>query len=216
MIITSHTFVQGNSNQSRPFCGVSWLIIQSAFPGLVSILFYHIRCFGLLLMLVWEGPHWLLAGGFVSHRLWHIALRVNLEPHPSPIYIIDRWPCAQHLIIIMGLLLSGFPCVRRQHTLSHMGFVQYLDFHLTLSVDISPLCQLSLLVGLDGFYRALASSCACRKHTSGWLIHFSSSDSFQILACGLHSRWTDMGCLNVFLLANLFPSTLTRCFGNKV
>ena len=78
----------------------------------------------------------------------------------------DRWPHAQHLIIIMGLWLSGFPCVRRQHTLSHLGFVQYLDFHLTLSVDFSPLCQLSLLVGSEGFFRALASSCARRKRTS--------------------------------------------------
>ena len=145
-----------------------------------------------------------------------IPLRVNLEPHPSHIYIIDRWPCAQHLIIIMGLWLSGFPYVRRQHTLSHLGFMQYLDFHLTLSVDFSPLCQLSLLVGSEGFFCALASSCACQKHTSVWFCHSSLSDSFQILACGLHSHWTDVGCLNAFLPADLFPSTPTHCFGNKI
>ena len=179
-------------------------------------MFYHIRCFDLLLVLVWEGPHWLLAGGFVSYRLRHIALRANLEPHPGPISIIDRWPCAQHLIIIMGLWLSGFPCVRCQHKLSHLGFVKYIDFHLTLSVDISPLCQLSLLVGSEGFFCALASSCACWKRTSVRFHHSPSSDSFQILACGLHSRWTDVGCLNAFLPADLFPSTLTHFSGNKV
>ena len=30
----SRAFVQGKSSLSRPFCGVSWLIIQSAFPVL--------------------------------------------------------------------------------------------------------------------------------------------------------------------------------------
>ena len=135
-------------------------------------------------MLVWEGLYWLLTGGFVSYRLRNIALRINLEPHLGPIYIIDRWPCAQHLIIIMGLWLSDFPCVRHQLTLSHLGFMQYLDFHLTLSVDISPLCQLSLLVGSKGFCRAVASSYACWKCALGWLLHSTSSDSFQNFLAG--------------------------------
>ena len=34
MVIMSRAFVQGKSNKSRPFCGVSWLIIQPAFPVL--------------------------------------------------------------------------------------------------------------------------------------------------------------------------------------
>ena len=166
MVITSRVFVQGKSKPESAILRCLLIHYSVGLPGLVSIFFYHIRCFGLFLVLVWEGPHWLLAGGFVSYQLRHISLRSNLEPHPGPISIIDRWPCAQHLIIIMGLWLSGFPCVRRQHTLSHLGFVQYLDFHLTLSVDFSPLCQLSLLVGSEGFFRALASSCARRKRTS--------------------------------------------------
>ena len=157
----SHAFFQGkltwvvfsavslHSFYNRPSRSCQYLVLSH-------------QMFGPMLMMVWEGLQWLLVGSFVSYWLWHIALRVNLEPHPGP----NRWPCAHHLIIIMGLWLSGFPCVQLQHTLSHVGFMHYLDFHLTLSVDISPLCQLSLLVGSEGFFRALASSCACRKRTS--------------------------------------------------
>ena len=112
MVITSRAFVQGKFNQSQPFCSVSWLIIQLAFPVLSVSCSITLDIWSLL-MLVWEGLHWLLAGGFVSYQLRHIALRVNLEPYPGPISIIDRWPCAHHLIIIMGLWLRGFPFVRR-------------------------------------------------------------------------------------------------------
>jgi len=52
-----------------------------------------------------------------------------------------------------------------------LGFVECLGFHLTLLVDSLPLCQLSLLVGSEGFYHALATSCVHRKHASVGLLH---------------------------------------------
>ena len=64
------------------------------------------------------------------------------------------------------------------HTL---GFVRYLGFHLTLLVDTPPLCQLTLLVGSEGFCRALATSCVRRKRTSVRLLHLSLSDTFHII-----------------------------------
>ena len=71
------------------------------------------------------------------------------------------------------------------HTL---GFVQYLGFHLTLLVDTSPLCQLSLLVGSEGFCRALATSCVHRKRTSVGLLHLFRLIPSTLLAYVLHSR----------------------------
>ena len=64
------------------------------------------------------------------------------------------------------------------HTL---GFVQYLGFQLTLLVDTSPLCQLSLLVGSEGFCRVLATSCVRWKRASVGLLHLFSSDSLHII-----------------------------------
>ena len=93
------------------------------------------------------------------YRRWHLALRTGLEPHPSPIFIIDRSPCAQHRSILWvfdWVVSLVFDISLHYHTL---GFMQYLGFHLTLLVDTSPLCQLSLLVGSKGFYHVLATSC---------------------------------------------------------
>ena len=131
----SRAFVQGKLTWvGLSIVSLDWFFSWPSRSCQYLVISHHI--FGPLIMPVWEGLHWHISGGFVSYWLWHIALRVNLELHPGPIYIIDRWPCTQHLIIIMGLWLSGFPCVRHQLTLSHLGFVQYLDFHLTLSVGI--------------------------------------------------------------------------------
>ena len=78
-----------------------------------------------------------------------------------------------------------FDIIIHYHTL---GFVQYLGFHLTLLVDTSPLCRLSLLVGSEGFFRALATSCVRRKHTSVGLLHLFRLIPSTLLAYGLHSR----------------------------
>ena len=118
----SRDFVHGNLTR----VGLSAVSLDSFFirpsRSFQYLVLSH-QMFGPMLVLVWEGLHWLLVGGFVSYRWGHIALRANLDFHPGPIYIIDRWPCAQYLIIIMGLLLSGFPCVRHQITLSHLEFM---------------------------------------------------------------------------------------------
>ena len=173
---------------SRPFCGVSWLIFQSAIPGCQCHVYHHISYIGPLLVPVWEGPHWLLAGGSCPYRRRHLALRTGLEPHPGPIFIIDRSPCAQHRSVswVFDWVVSlVFDISIHYHTL---GFVQYLGFHLTLLVDTSPLCRLSLLVGSEGFCRALATSCVRRKRTSVGLLHLFRPIPSTLLAYGLHSR----------------------------
>ena len=81
---------------SQPLCDVSWLIFQSAIPSYQHHVRYHINYVGPLLVLVWEGLHWLLVSGSFSYWLRQIAPRAYLEPLPGPIFIIDRSPCAQH------------------------------------------------------------------------------------------------------------------------
>jgi len=78
----------------RLLCSVSWLIFQSAIPGCQCLIYHHISYVCPLLMLVWEGLHWLLASRSCRYRRWHLTLRIGLELHPSLIFIIDRSPYA--------------------------------------------------------------------------------------------------------------------------
>lgn len=166
---------------SRPFCSVSWPIFQSAILGCQHHVRYHIIFICPLFVPVWEGLHWLLAGGSYPYWLRQIALRADWEQYPGPIFIIDRSPCAQHWSIswvFYWVVSLVFDINVHYHRL---GFMQCLGFHLTLLVDSSPLCQLSLLVDSEGFYRALATSCVHWKRASVGLLHLCSSDSFHII-----------------------------------
>ena len=111
----------------------------------------------------------------------HISPRVGLKSHPSLVCIIDRWPCAQHQLVLWvfdWVISLLFNVILHYHTL---GFVQYLGFYLTLLVDSSPLFHLSLLVGSEGFCHVLATSCVCWRSALVWLLHVSSSDFFHII-----------------------------------
>lgn len=89
-------FCSRDVNLGQLLCGVSWPIFQSVIPSCQHNFHYHIKYIGPLLMLVWEGLHWLLARRSFSYQLRQTALRADLESHPSPIFIIDRSPYAQN------------------------------------------------------------------------------------------------------------------------
>ena len=193
VIICCHSHIESCScsrkvSLSRPLYGVSWLIFQSAIPGCQYHVYHHISYIGPLLMLVWEGFHWILAGGSCPDQQRHLAMRTGLELHLGPIFIIDRSPCAQHLstLWVFDWVVSlVFNIHFHYHTLE---FVQYIGFHLNLLVDTSPLCQLSLLVGSEGFCHALATSCVHWKNTSVGLLHLFHLIPSTLFAYGLHSR----------------------------
>ena len=158
IVTLSHAFVQGNLAWVS-LSAVSLDSFQLTIPGCQCLFYHHISCIGPLLVPVWECLHWLLAGRSCPYPWRHLSLRTSLELHPGPIFIIDRSPCAQHQLVswVFDWVVSlVFDISLHYHTL---GFMQYLGFHLTLLVDASPLCQLSLLVGSNGFCHAPATSC---------------------------------------------------------
>jgi len=98
MLPYSHHWVvllfKGSKPKSASLC-CPLTYFLSAILGCQCHVCHHISCIGPLLVLVWEGLHWLLAGGCYPYRRQHIALRAGLEPHHSPISVFYRSPCAR-------------------------------------------------------------------------------------------------------------------------